>query len=70
MQICLGRNWVIEFSVRFFRVCASADAVANRCSRPGMPRTSVRSRDMQWERDKLAGQMLSGWFDRPEDWRH
>jgi hypothetical protein len=69
MQISIGRHWVIELSVRVSRACARADAIANRCSVSRMRRMTPRSRDLQWEHDKLAGQMLSGWLDRPEDWR-
>lgn len=67
MQLTLGRRWVLElqFSVsvrrRMEAVCVS---VRQSVQRRGRERDAA----MKWERDNIAGTMLSSWTGNPESW--
>ena len=62
MQVTLGRDWVLELSVELRRIC-SPRSLGQRRSKSFRVGDGLRTSDLRWERDKLAGQMLSGWFD-------
>jgi hypothetical protein len=62
VQLTLGRRWIVtlEFKVRLARLQESCSRQAARFVATDRRQEAA---ELRWERDRLAGQMLSGWGD-------
>jgi hypothetical protein len=60
MQLTFGRRWVLEFQFSF-AIRKSVDGACSTVRHCLNRSVAQHDRKLRWERDKLAGMMLSGW---------